>query len=140
VSRHSTVEPYPPLRTDIPNYGHNKRPPDAVADFLLGGHRKRLIIERLASDDGWSGAELVNKLRIGRATVFEVIRALNAADALDALPEARYRLSKTKSLGRALRKLVAALAENGTKKVARPPRPGRSRRSSTRRTPAGGPV
>jgi hypothetical protein len=117
----------------VPFYGPNRRPSDTVADFLLGGHRKRLIVERLAADRGWAAAELVKNLRVGRATVFEVIRALNAAGALDALPCARYRLSKTTPLGQALRKLVAALASGGGRKLARPPRPGRSAGSSTRR-------
>jgi hypothetical protein len=133
VESHSTVEPYSHQRIDIPYYGPNKRPPDTVADFLFGGNRKRLIIEHMASDDGWTAAALVTKLRIGRATVFEVIRALNAAGALDQLPDAHYRLSKTKPLGRALRKLTDALRAAGDDKVARPPRPTRPRQSSSRR-------
>src|SRR5438105_2080283 len=131
---HGTVEPYSNSRTNIPFYGPNRRPPDTVADFLLGGHRKRLIIECLASDDGRTAAELVKRLRVGRATVFEVIRALNAAGALDTLPNARYQLSRKAPLGRALRALVAALASGGRRKVARPPRPGRPAGSSSRRT------
>jgi hypothetical protein len=117
----------------MPYYGPNRRPPDTVADFLLGGHRKRLILERLAMDEGWSAADLVKKLGVGRATVFEVIRALKAADALDTLPKARYRLSKTTPLGRALRDLVSALAAGGRSKVSRPPRPNRPASSSSRR-------
>jgi len=67
-----------------------------------------------------SAAELVNKLRIGRATVFEAIRLLRAAGAIDDLPEARYRLAKKTPLGRALRELVAALA-TGVNKKGQPP-------------------
>jgi hypothetical protein len=65
----------------------------------------------------------VNELAIGRSTVFEVVRALRAAGALDELPEARYRLTNKTPLGRALRKLVDALAAAGETKVDRPPRP-----------------
>src|SRR4051812_10283574 len=117
----------------MPFYGPNRRPQDTVADFLLGGHRKRLIVERLASDDGWTAVALTKTLGIGRTTVFEVIRALHAADALDELADARYRLSKTKPLGRAVRNLLTALAAVGRKRVARPPRPGRPMHSSSRR-------
>jgi hypothetical protein len=133
VNSHSTVEPSSPERTDIANYGPNRSPRDVVADFLLGGNRKRLIIEQLADDDGKTAADLVSTLRIGRATVFEVIRALHAADAVDDLGEARYRLAKRKPLGSALRQLVAALATGGNKRVSRPPRPSRPHRVSTRR-------
>lgn len=132
MNSHSTVQPYYLDRTDIANYGPNERPHDAVADFLLGGNRKRLIIERLAVDDGESAADLIRELAIGRATVFEVIRALRSAGALDELDDARYRLSKKKPLGRALRNVVAALERRGDEAVDRPPRP-RSRKRKQRR-------
>lgn len=131
MSRHGTVEPYLPDRTDIANYGPNKRPRDVVADFLLGGNRKRLIIERLAGSEA-SSAELISELGIGRTTVFEAIRVLRGAEALDEV-DGRYRLTRKTPLGRALRKLVEALATGGDERVDRPPRPSRPRRVSSRR-------
>jgi biotin operon repressor len=117
----------------LANYGRNRRPKDAVADFLLGGNRKRLVVARLADEDGYSAAALVSELKIGRATVFEVLRALRAAGALEPRGDG-YRLTRKTPLGRALRALVAALAEVGEKKVDRPPRPRRGRRRTKRRT------
>jgi hypothetical protein len=115
----------------IANYGPNARPNDALADFLLGGNRKRLIIERLAGEAA-TAAEVVVELEIGRATVFEVIRALRSADALDELADNRYRLATRKPLGSALRRLVRALEAEGESGVDRPPRP-RRRPGSRRR-------
>jgi DNA-binding IclR family transcriptional regulator len=92
-----------------------------VADFLFGGNRKRLIIERLAREAA-SAAELIDELAIGRSTVFEVIRALWSADALDDLGGGRYRLARRKPLGTALRRLVTALEVTGRSPVDRPPR------------------
>jgi DNA-binding HxlR family transcriptional regulator len=112
----------------MPNYGPNSRPHDAGADFLLGGNRKRLIIEALAAE-AWSATELVDELDIGRSTVFEVIRALWSADALE-LDDGRYRLARRTALGRSLRALVAALAEGGEEAVDRPPRPRRRGRAA----------
>lgn len=106
----------------IANYGPNARPSDAVADFLLGGNRKRLIIERLARE-AVTAEDLIAELEIGRTTVFEVIRALRAADALEEIGGSRYRLATRKPLGRALRRLVAALESVGDDVVDRPPRP-----------------
>lgn len=108
------------------NYGRNRRPKDAIADFLLGGNRKRLVVARLAEDEGYSAATLVAELKIGRATVFEVLRALRAAGALEARGDG-YRLTRKTPLGKALRALVAALADGGEKKVDRPPRPRRTK-------------
>jgi hypothetical protein len=115
----------------IANYGPNTRPNDALADFLLGGNRKRLIIERLAGEAA-TAADVIADLEIGRATVFEVIRALRSADALDELTDNRYRLATRKPLGSALRRLVRALEAEGESGVDRPPRP-RRRPSSRRR-------
>jgi hypothetical protein len=56
-----------------------------LADFLPGGNRKRLIIERLAEHGGYSALQLIDALRIGRSTVFETLRVLRDAQALDEL-------------------------------------------------------
>src|SRR6266511_1926041 len=113
------------------NYGRNRRPKDALADFLLGGNRKRLVVARLADDAGYSADALASALKIGRATVFEVMRALRAAGALEAHGDG-YRLTRKTPLGRALRALVAALADGGEEKVNRPPRPRRGKVRTTR--------
>lgn len=108
------------------NYGHNRRPKDEVGDFLLGGNRKRLIVARLAEDRGYSAASLTSELKIGRATVFEVFRALRGVSALEAFGDG-YRLARKTPLGQALQALVVALADVGDTKVDRPPRRRRRR-------------
>lgn len=100
---------------------------------MLGGNRKRLIVERLSESRGYTALELIDELKIGRSTVFETLRVLRGAEALDELSEDRYRLTSRTPLGRALRALVSALAANGDDPVERPPRPGRSRRHPSRR-------
>jgi hypothetical protein len=107
---------------DLPNYGPNHRSGDTVADFLLGGDRKRLVVERLADPAGWTAAALIKELQVGRSTVFEVVRALRAAEALDDLGSARYQLSKKTPLGKALRELLVALDAVGHEPIDRPPR------------------
>lgn len=75
--------------------------------------------------------KVIFELEIGRATVFEVILALRSADALEELRGSRYRLAKRTPLGRALRRLVAALESAGDDAVDRPPRPRAARVRAT---------
>jgi DNA-binding transcriptional ArsR family regulator len=100
---------------------------------LLGGNRKRLIVERLSESGGYSASQLIDELKIGRTTVFEALRVLRGAHALDQLADDRYRLTRRTPLGRALRALVFALATSGDDRVERPPRPRRPRRHPSRR-------
>jgi hypothetical protein len=47
-----------------------------VADWLLGGIARRLVLERLPDESGWSGQELTVMLGASSARVFEVLRLL----------------------------------------------------------------
>jgi hypothetical protein len=97
---------------------------EIVPDWVLGGVTRRRILERLAeTGDGWTAQALENELAIGRAWVFEVLRALKAIDAVERVPGSRaaYRLSQTEPVGAALRVLLKALQPYADTPVSRPP-------------------
>jgi DNA-binding transcriptional ArsR family regulator len=75
----------------------------------------------LAESGGFSALQLIDALRIGRSTVFETLRVLRDAQALDELRDGRYQLTRKSPLVRALLSLVAALADDGDEQVPRPP-------------------
>jgi hypothetical protein len=92
-----------------------------TADWLLGGDRKRRILEALAEESavadraggaGITAKEFVERLGCGRASVYETLRALRAAGALDQVDH-RYRLSERSLLGKALRSLLEVLRPLG---------------------------
>lgn len=93
----------------MPNYGDNPPPPPVVADWLLGGHRKRLVVQALAAPSGWGADDLASELGIGRSTVHETFRALRAAGALTRSPSGGWVLDRRSPLGAALRDVVVAL-------------------------------
>jgi hypothetical protein len=97
---------------------------EVVPDWVLGGVTRRRILERLAeTGDGWTGQALEDDLSIGRAWVFEVLRALRAIHAIERVPGSRaaYRLSQTDPVGAALRVLLEALKGYADTPVSRPP-------------------
>jgi len=108
----------------MPNYGEQGRGTEELRDWLLGGNRKRQILECLtdAPDDGWSAEALAGHLEIGSATVYETFRALRAASLLETVRPRRYRLASGTDLADALRALVVVLRVAGTSAVERPPR------------------
>jgi DNA-binding IclR family transcriptional regulator len=108
-----------------PNYGSNTRPPDLVPDWLLGGNRKRRILEALAAPGpagAWTAKELTAQLGCGSTTVYEVLRSLRPLGVLEADAEGRVRLAREQELAQALRALLVALAPLAHKPVERPPR------------------
>lgn len=106
------------------NYGPRGRGDEELRDWLLGGNRKRLILECLvdAPEDGWSAEALARRLKIGPATVYETLRALRGAKLIDNPKPRRHRLAAGTDLADALRALVAVLKTEGTAQVQRPPR------------------
>jgi DNA-binding IclR family transcriptional regulator len=70
-----------------PFYGANDPPVgDVVPDWLLGGNRKRRVLTALADaerEPGWSVRELIDDLRCGRSTVYEIVRALRTLNVLE---------------------------------------------------------
>lgn len=106
------------------NYGPRGRGDEQLRDWLLGGNRKRQILECLvdAPDGGWSAEDLAKRLEIGSATVYETFRALRGAELLDAPAPRRHQLAAGNDLADALRALVVVLKEAGRGGIDRPPR------------------
>jgi len=79
-----------------------------LSDWLLGGHRKRLVVEALADapDNGVRAEAVAADGSVGRATAFETFRALRSAGALERRGAGSYRLDKGDDLGSALLNIV----------------------------------
>lgn len=106
-----------------PFYGKRSAPaPYRAPDWLLGGHRKRLVLQALAKPDGQRADELAEELGIGRATVFEILRALRDLGVLVVSVNGGWRLDTNTQLGGAIATLLSALAPLEHHEVARPPR------------------
>lgn len=108
----------------MPNYGTQGRGDEELRDWLLGGNRKRRILECLveAPDEGWSAEALALHLEIGPATVYETLRALRGAGLLETPKPRRHKLSATAELANALRALIVILKTEGAVTLERPPR------------------
>ena len=113
----------------MPNYGSQGREEEELRDWLLGGNRKRRILECLveAPDEGWSAEALAHHLGVGTATVYETLRILRGAGLLETVKPGRHRLAAATGLADALRALVVVLKTEGASLIERPPRHGRSR-------------
>ncbi|WP_445151371.1 hypothetical protein [Baekduia sp. Peel2402] len=114
---------------DAPSRRAGAGQPELLPDWLLGGAGRRRILERLVEDGGWTGRALEEELDLGHAWVFEVLRVLLQAEAIERVPDTRgrYRLAKT-GLGKSLRSTLKALEPFAATPVSRPPsrRRGRS--------------
>ncbi len=108
----------------MPNYGERGRDQEQLRDWLLGGNRKRQILECLfeAPADGWSAEALARHLQIGPATVYETLRTLRGANLLETPGHRRHRLAAGTDLADALRALITVLRAEGTDPVDRPTR------------------
>jgi len=95
-----------------------------LRDWLLGGNRKRRILECLtdAPAEGWSAEALAEHLQIGQATVYETFRALKGANLLDPVKPSRYQLASETGLADTLRALVIVLKQEGAEKLDAPRR------------------
>lgn len=108
-----------------PNFGTNARPQDAIPDWLLGGNRKRRVLQALADEtdsDGWTAADLSEHLGCGRSTVHEILRALRPLGVLQQRPGGGVRLADDGDLARPLRALLVALRPLERQAVERPAR------------------
>jgi len=95
--------------------------PERVPDWLLGGHVRRRVLERLTDKRGWTAAALAAEIDAGDATVFEVLRVLKPLGAVERVgARGTYRLSHD-GLGSAIRTLVTAGSRFSHERVARPP-------------------
>jgi DNA-binding transcriptional ArsR family regulator len=108
----------------MPNYGPRGRGDEELRDWLLGGNRKRQILECLldAPSYGWSAEALAKHLEIAPPTVYETLRILRGAALLDTPRPRRHRLTAGSDLADALRTLIVVLKTEGTVAVDRPPR------------------
>jgi DNA-binding transcriptional ArsR family regulator len=106
------------------NFGPHGRGNEELRDWLLGGNRKRRILESLAEapDGGWSAELLARELDCGPATVYETFRALRGAGLLETIKPRRYRMAAGTDLADALQALIVVLKVEGAQGVARPPR------------------
>src|SRR4051812_46897347 len=94
-----------------PNYGDGPRPDDVVPDWLLGGNRKRRVLQALTEDrqDGWTAAQLTTELGCSRTTAHEILRSLRPLGVLESRPGGGVRLGEDDPLAVALRDLLLAL-------------------------------
>jgi hypothetical protein len=99
--------------------------PDAVPDWFMGGERRRLLLQTIASRRrrGWTVAELREKADCGQATAYEVVRVLSDIGLLEP-PDSlhRYRLNENHRLAEPLRSLLKALLPYSSRAVQRPAR------------------
>jgi hypothetical protein len=108
-----------------PNY--RDKPPDAdvVPDWLLGGNRKRRVLEALAlrrPKRGWSVAELVDEGICAQTTAYEILRALKPLGLLAPRAGGRVSLSEEGELATSLRALLDSLQSHRHRAVDRPHR------------------
>lgn len=108
----------------MPNYGSRGRGNEEVRDWLLGGNRKRQILECLLDppEHGWSAEALATHLQIGAATVYETLRVLRGAALLETPRPRRHRLAAGSDLADALRAMIVVLKVEGSVAVERPAR------------------
>ena len=98
---------------------------DLVPDWLLGGNRKRLVLEALAfhrPELGWTVAELVAERICAQATAYEIIRGLRQLETIETLPRGAVTLRKDARLAQALIEVMEALRPLREVSVDRPPR------------------
>jgi DNA-binding IclR family transcriptional regulator len=111
--------------TMAPFYGQNSQPPgDLVPDWLLGGNRKRRVLDALAKPQdaaGWKPAQLAETLKCGRTTVFEIVRVLRGLKILEE-DAGHVRIASSAPLGRALIDLLDAVDNFMDQAIDRPPR------------------
>jgi hypothetical protein len=93
-----------------PNYGKRTSPTAySVPDWLLGGQRKRLVLQALAAPDGVRADDLVQRLGVGRGTAFETLRALRDVKAISQMPSGVWVLDTDRPLGDAIDLMLKAL-------------------------------
>lgn len=122
------IQPYVSSQTEptfrVPNYGDNPPPGDvSVPEWILGGDRKRRVLRELADADPPERevAPLIDQLKVGRATVYEVLRSLERIGAVERPERGVYRLNREDGVGKALGDLMEALTPFEGIDVDRPP-------------------
>jgi IclR-like helix-turn-helix domain-containing protein len=100
-------------------------PRDVIPNWLLGGERRRLLLETLTTRPkrGWTVPELVERTGCGQATAYEVIRVLRGLGLLESTDLGhRYRFASDHALVTPLRDLLKELRRYSSWRVDRPAR------------------
>jgi hypothetical protein len=98
-----------------------KLPPEHVPDWVLGGVRRRQVLQLLREDDGWTAKAMARKIGCAETWVYEIFRILKSVDVLTDGEVAGYRLASGSPLADALADLIDALEPFAEKPVDRPP-------------------
>lgn len=96
-------------------------PPEYVPDWVLGGVRRRQVLQRLRDEQGWSAKALAGEIGCGEAWVYEIFRVLKSVEALTVAESGGYRLASGSPLPDALVELIEALEPFAEIAVDRPP-------------------
>jgi hypothetical protein len=105
--------------------GSSPTSPDSVADWVLGGHRRRLVLERLLAGgrDRWTVGDLQAATGCGQATAYEVLRVLRAIELIHpGSPRDGYAVDGDHLLLEPLSNLIAVLQGYVDTPVDRPAR------------------
>jgi hypothetical protein len=105
----------------LARYGDAGRDPERLPDWMLGGARRRLVLERLRAERGWSAKALAAEIECSETWVFEIYRVLRHAGALQTGKESGYCLARGTALADALILLIDALQPLRDLEVSRPP-------------------
>lgn len=92
---------------------------ERVPDWLLGGKVRRRVLRGL-NEGSWKASELASEINAGRATVFEIYRALKPLEALEETSPGAFRLGDS-PVAEAIRLLLDASIPFDGSLVDRPP-------------------
>jgi hypothetical protein len=105
----------------LPTPKDRKLPPERVPDWVLGGVRRRQVLQLLRDEDGWTAKALAARIGCAETWVYEIFRVLKSVDVLTDGEVAGYRLASGAPLPDALVALIEALEPYAGKPVDRPP-------------------
>jgi hypothetical protein len=105
----------------LPTFKDRKLPPERVPDWVLGGVRRRQVLQLLRDDDGWTAKALARRIGCAETWVYEIFRVLKSVDVLADGELAGYRLASGAPLPDALIALIDALEPFSEVPVDRPP-------------------
>jgi hypothetical protein len=105
----------------MPESKNRKLPPEHVPDWILGGVRRRQVLQLLRDETGWTAKSLAGKVGCAEAWVYEIFRVLRSVNLLTDGETSGYRLASGSPLPDALAALIDALEPFADMPVDRPP-------------------
>jgi transcriptional regulator with XRE-family HTH domain len=105
----------------MPDSKNRKLPPEHIPDWVLGGVRRRQVLQLLRDEKGWTAKSLAGKIGCAEAWVYEIFRVLRSVNLLTDGETAGYRLARGSPLPDALAALIDALEPFADIAVDRPP-------------------